>query len=254
MSNATASSPAEVGRRAHRGWLTPGAVLVGAIGTVGVALGYSGYRDLHPTASVWDALYSALQLLTLNADATPDAASTPVALNVGRFLCALASASTLGLILVRLVLGADRLRLWISRDYVLVFGSTVAARKLAEAAAAKSRRARPWSCRAVLVGRSHSTTATDRWRTGLVVVDPQQPDAVARLVGSAREIIVAENDDADGLVMMSNSVRLSSTAMFGCVSFCSHRCWRDRAKWSWPEPRQTSARRSCRSLRRRRNV
>jgi hypothetical protein len=190
-----------------RGWLRYGRYLLAVTGLVA---GFVGYRQLDRDASSWDSLYAALQLLVLNAGDTPQGVSTPVALNVGRFLCAGAFGLTVATVIFRLgSTGADRARVRLSRGYRVVFGDTLVARQIAHATVATDLARPRRMCRAVLVGEFDDVTAADLRTADVGVVGPYRSEGLKRLLKHASEIVVAEEDDGAGLEMMQKVRRVA---------------------------------------------
>lgn len=191
-------------RRTVLGWWSVYGAHVGfMVGLAGVALGYTGYRWAYDDASWWDSLYAALQLLVLSGGVAPPGVPTPWALNVGRFLCALAFGSAFLLLMMRLgAATAGRVRAQLTRKHRVVFGTTPEARQLVLVGETGRPRRRRLRCDAVLVGELDEKLSMELRRDGVVVIGACDDELLTKVIHGAKSIVVAEHDDIDALAIM----------------------------------------------------
>ena len=188
-------------RRTVLGWWSLyGAHLGLIVGSAGVMFGYIGFRQAFSGASVWDSFYGALQLLVLNGGMAPAGEPTPWALNLGRFLCAVAFGSAFLLLMMRLrAASANRWRAQRTRQHRVVFGATPEARQLVLCGVTRRRGLR---CAAVLVGDLDEQHAMELRRDGVAVIGSCDDEVLVKVISRATSIVIAEHDDLDALAIM----------------------------------------------------
>ncbi len=175
-----------------------------ALGAAGVVFGVVGYRQF-PTPLPWpDAIYSGIQLIALASSNPPDGSPAPVALQVGRFLTALALGSAVLLVLARFgVVGRDRLRASTARGHRVVIGATPEAQQLAVASrvsgATPATPTVTTTVTTVLIGAVVDDDAARLRASGVVVVAPAGERRLDRVLSGAVDVVVAEDDDLDAL-------------------------------------------------------
>jgi hypothetical protein len=172
------------------------------VAAVGVVLGVFGYQQLEPQPSWSDTIYAALQLLVLGGPGLSQGESTPVLLDVGRYLAAFAAGTTLVLLLLRFGAdSADATRARRARSHLVVFGANVQAAELLRRMLANSA-SRTRGCRGVLIGRVDDALSAELRREGIAVIGVADEQRLRRVLRGAAEVVVAEADDAQSVVSM----------------------------------------------------
>lgn len=183
--------------------------IVGALAIVGFAMGFLGYGQLDPSATLLDRLYASLQLFVLAGPTGVGVGSLPPLLNLGRFVAAAGLAGTVLTFFHRL--GTERVdvrRATHARGHVVVIGSSEEARRIALARV----NAALTNVKVFLLGDIDDVDSSVIRGEGVRVVHDVGEETLSRIVDGASEVIVAENDDgaADATVRHIQSLLASA--------------------------------------------
>lgn len=160
---------------------------------IGFAMGVIGFRQMYPSSSWIDRIYSSLQLLVLAGPNGFGVDSLPPLLSWGRFVAAAGLAGTVLTFFVRVgTQGVDRQRAKRAKGHVVVIGTTAEARAVAlsRATSGESRRSKVF-----LVGEFDDVTIEGLRSEGIIVVRFTVVGGLSDVIDGAREIVIAEGDD-----------------------------------------------------------
>lgn len=160
---------------------------------VGFAMGLIGFGQMYPSSSLFDRVYSSLQLLVLGGPSGLGPEALPPLLSWGRFVAAAGLAGTVLSFFVRLgTRGIDRRRAKRANDHVIVMGSSPEARALARA---RANAGRPRRSKVFLVGDLDDLSVEGLRSDGVIVIRPAFSRGLSEVLDGASEVVIAEGED-----------------------------------------------------------